>query len=50
VVGGRATALELAALMARTHSPLVAVTHSDGSLAGVVTIHGLLDRILGERA
>jgi CBS domain-containing protein len=50
VVSGRATALELAALMARTHSPLVAVTHADGTLAGVVTIHGLLDRILGDHA
>jgi hypothetical protein len=48
VVNGRATALEIAALMARTRSPLVAVTNADGSLAGVVTMHALLDRILGD--
>ena len=50
VVGGRATALEMAALMARTRSPLVAVTNTDGTLAGVVTMHALLDRILGDGA
>ncbi len=50
VVDGRATALEIAALMARTRSPLVAVTNADGSLAGVVTMHALLDRILGNGA
>lgn len=48
VVDGRATALEIASLMARTRSPLVAVTQSDGTLAGVVTIHALLNRILGD--
>ena len=47
IVDGRATALELAALMARTHSPLVAVTDEQGRLAGVVTMHALLDRIVG---
>ena len=36
--------------MARTHSPLVAVTRPDGTLAGVVTIHALMDRILSEDA
>jgi CBS domain-containing protein len=50
VVSGNATALEMAALMARTRSPLLAVTAADGSLAGVVTLHGLLDRILGDGA
>ncbi|WP_117213518.1 CBS domain-containing protein [Allorhizocola rhizosphaerae] len=50
VVEGRATALEMAAMMARTRSPLVAVTAADGTLAGVVTIHALLDRVLGESA
>jgi CBS domain-containing protein len=50
VVDGRATALEMAALMARTRSPLVAVTEPDGTLAGVVTMHALLDRIVGDRA
>ncbi|TDD25277.1 CBS domain-containing protein [Nonomuraea diastatica] len=38
-----ATILELAALMARTHSPLVAVV-SDGRLLGAVTLQALLDR------
>ncbi|HCT81873.1 MAG TPA: hypothetical protein DGG94_07290 [Micromonosporaceae bacterium] len=50
IVGGQATALELAALMARTRSPLVAVINADGSLAGVVTMHALLDRVLGDGA
>jgi CBS domain-containing protein len=50
VVDGRATALQMSALMARTHSPLVAVTNPDGTLAGVVTIHALMDRILSEDA
>ncbi|WP_182909352.1 CBS domain-containing protein [Microbispora sp. H13382] len=40
-----ATVLELAALMARTHSPLVAVTE-DGRLLGAVTLQALLDRVL----
>ncbi|WP_020521611.1 CBS domain-containing protein [Catelliglobosispora koreensis] len=48
IVDGRATALEMSALMARTRSPLVAVTNPDGTLAGVVTMHALLDRILGD--
>jgi CBS domain-containing protein len=46
VVTGRATLLELAALMARTHSPLAAVTGETGKLIGVVTLHRLLDQIL----
>jgi CBS domain-containing protein len=48
IVDLRATALQMAALMARIHSPLVAVTRPDGTLAGVVTIHALMDRILSE--
>ncbi|GGS68935.1 hypothetical protein GCM10010156_29860 [Planobispora rosea] len=40
-----ATVLELAALMARTHSPLVAVLEQ-GRLAGVVTLQALLERAL----
>jgi hypothetical protein len=48
VVSGRATVLEIAALMARTRSPLVAVTGVGGALTGVVTMHALLDRVLGE--
>lgn len=45
VVGPTATALELAALMARTRSPLVAVVDK-GRLLGAVTLHGLLDRVM----
>ncbi|MEV6967885.1 CBS domain-containing protein [Hamadaea sp. NPDC051192] len=44
VVPPQATALEMAALMARTRSPLVAVV--DGGLLGAVTLHALLDRVL----
>jgi CBS domain-containing protein len=40
------TVLELAALMARTRSPLVAVV-IDGTLLGAVTLDRLLDRVLG---
>ncbi|MFD9947451.1 CBS domain-containing protein [Nonomuraea sp. NPDC059023] len=40
-----ATVLELAALMARTHSPLVAVVEDD-RLLGAVTLQALLDRAL----
>ncbi|MFI6501298.1 CBS domain-containing protein [Nonomuraea typhae] len=40
-----ATVLELAALMARTHSPLVAVVEGD-RLLGAVTLQALLDRVL----
>ncbi|MER7134776.1 CBS domain-containing protein, partial [Streptosporangium saharense] len=40
-----ATVLEIAALMARTHSPLAAVVE-DGRLVGAVTLRTLLDRVL----
>ena len=40
-----ATVLEIAALMARTHSPLVAVVDG-GRLQGAVTLQALLDRLL----
>jgi CBS domain-containing protein len=46
VVTGEATALEIAALMARSRSPLVAVVDEDGVLAGAITLDGLLDRVL----
>jgi CBS domain-containing protein len=46
VVGPQATVLEVAALMARTHSPLVAVV-ADGVLVGAVTLDRLLDGVLG---
>jgi CBS domain-containing protein len=40
-----ATVLEIAALMARTRSPLVAVVSEQG-LEGAVTLQALLDRVL----
>lgn len=46
VVDLKATALEIAALMARTRSPLVAVTDRDGQLVGAITLDALLERIL----
>ncbi|MEU7898616.1 CBS domain-containing protein [Nonomuraea sp. NPDC049152] len=45
VTDPEATALELAALMARTHSPVVAVV-SGGRLLGAVTLQALLDGLL----
>ncbi|QYC41173.1 CBS domain protein [Nonomuraea coxensis DSM 45129] len=42
----KATVLELAALMARTHSPLVAVVDADGRLTGAVTLQCLVDHAL----
>ncbi|WP_329366514.1 CBS domain-containing protein [Streptomyces sp. NBC_00669] len=50
VVAGDATVLEVAALMARERSPLVAVMakEPDGTrLLGVITASHLLDRLLG---
>ena len=46
VVDADATALEIAALMARSRSPLVAVVDPGGVLVGVVTLDGLLERVL----
>lgn len=40
------TVLEVAALMARARSPLVAVVDGDGVLVGVITTDALLDRLL----
>ncbi|MFD1930982.1 CBS domain-containing protein [Nonomuraea mangrovi] len=40
-----ATVLELAALMARTHSPVVAVV-AEGRLLGAVTLQALMDRLV----
>ena len=45
VVSPNATLLEVAALMARTRSPLVAVVDK-GALLGAVTLHGLLDQVM----
>jgi CBS domain-containing protein len=46
VVDPDATLLEIAALMARTRSPLVAVVDDAGTMAGAVTLDALLDRVL----
>jgi CBS domain-containing protein len=48
VVDPDATVLEIAALMARIRSPLVAVVDTDAgnTLIGAVTLHALLDRML----
>jgi CBS domain-containing protein len=40
------TVLEVAAMMARTRSPLVAVVDGGGAVVGVVTLHALLNRVL----
>jgi CBS domain-containing protein len=49
VVDPDATVLEVAALMARTHTPLVAVAGPDGVLRGAITLDALLDRVLVDR-
>lgn len=46
VVDADATVLEIAALMARAHSPLVAVVDKSGAMGGAVTLDALLDRML----
>jgi predicted transcriptional regulator len=46
VVDPDATVLEIAALMARARSPLVAVV-GDGEMQGAITLDALLDRMLG---
>jgi CBS domain-containing protein len=46
VVRPDATVLEIAALMARTRSPLVAVADQAGRMIGAVTLDALLDRVL----
>lgn len=45
VVGPDATLLEIAALMVRAHSPLVAVV-ADGQMTGAITLDALLTRML----
>jgi CBS domain-containing protein len=47
VVDEAATVLEIAALMARTRTPLVAVVGRDHALIGAVTLDALLDRLVG---
>lgn len=46
VVDRAATVLEIAALMARTRTPLVAVVDADGLLIGAITLDALLDRLV----
>lgn len=46
VVAPDATALEIAALMARTRSPLVAVVDPVQGMRGAVTLAALMDRIV----
>jgi CBS domain-containing protein len=46
VVDDDATALEVAALMARSGSPLVAVVDERGLMVGAITLDGLLERVL----
>ena len=46
VVDQNATILEVAALMARTRSPVAAVTDANGTLVGAITHAALLDRML----
>jgi CBS-domain-containing membrane protein len=46
VVGPTATVLEVAALMARSRSPLVAVVDKERTLTGAITLDALLDRML----
>jgi CBS domain-containing protein len=46
VVEPSATVLEIAALMARTRSPLVAVAGPGGVMRGAITLDALLDRML----
>jgi CBS domain-containing protein len=46
IVGGDATVLEIAALMARTRSPLAVVVDSD-TMLGAITLDALVERMLG---
>ena len=41
-----ATLLEIAALMARSRTPLVAVVNREESMLGAITLDALLDRVL----
>ena len=46
VVDHDATTIEVAAVMARTHTPLVAVVDDEGRLVGGITVRHLLERLL----
>lgn len=45
VVSGDATLLEVACLMARTHSPMVAVVDDAGAMIGCITLAMVLERL-----
>jgi len=47
VVAPNATMLEVASVMAKSNVPLVAVAGRDRVMTGVITLDGLLDRMLG---
>ena len=47
VVSAGATLLEVAAVMAKSNVPLVAVADRNRVMIGAITLDGLLDRILG---
>lgn len=47
VVSADATLLEVAAVMARSNVPLVAVVDTGRVMIGAITLDGLLDRMLG---
>jgi CBS domain-containing protein len=48
VVDPDATVLEIAAVMARARSPLVAVADRTGPILGAITLDALLDRMLAQ--
>jgi CBS domain-containing protein len=49
IVAASATAMEVAAVMARMHSPVVAVVEKDHTLVGAITVSRLLDLFLPAR-
>jgi CBS domain-containing protein len=49
-VSADATLLEVASVMARSNVPLVAVVDADRVMIGAITLDGLLDRMLDNRA
>ena len=48
IVDPRATAMQIASVMSRQHSPMVAVVE-DGAVLGVVTVHRLFGALLPKR-
>jgi CBS domain-containing protein len=49
IVDANATVMEVAAVMARMHSPVVAVVDKDDALVGAITVSRLLDLFLPAR-